>query len=125
MTSKLSSCGAGLVVLGLIAILSLPASAESLTWNVRSDYPRAVHLVFYSIDRSAAWPGDGNVVVLDNWEDRSFTIECNRGEQICFGAWVRGRENRYWGVGRLAKFGCEICCYTCDGGETRLEVLDP
>ncbi len=125
MSHKHSLCGASLLALGLAAILSLPASAASLTWNVRSNYPRIVHLEFYSIDRNAAWPGDGDVIVLDDQEKRSFAIECNRGDQICLGAWVPGREHRYWGAGRHAQYGCETCCYTCDGGETLLEVLKP
>ena len=125
MTCKLSSCGAGLVAFGLIAILSLPASAESLTWNVRSDYPRIVHLVFYSIDRNAAWPGDDEVYILDDWDVQTYTLECNRGEQICLGAWVRGSDDEYWGVGYNGEQGCESCCYICDGGETGVEVLAP
>jgi hypothetical protein len=125
MSYKLIAGGAGLVALEMVVIFSLPDSAESLTWHVRSDYPRPVHLVLYSVDRKAVWPGDGEVVVLDDRDVLTFTIACNQGEQICFGAWVLGREHRYWGVGRYAQNGCETCCYTCGGGETILEFLKP
>ncbi len=90
-----------------------------------AEIARIVHLVFYSVDRNAAWPGDDETVVLDNRAARSFAIQCNRGERICFGAWVRGRGKRHWGVGRHAKYGCELCSYTCEGGEARVEVLEP
>ncbi len=97
--------------------------AESLTWNVRNDHPNAVSLEFYSDDGRTSWPGDGEVYVLDDGQDHAFPIQCDLGERICYGAWVRGDETQYWGVGKDGAQSCESCCYRCDGGETPLIVI--
>ncbi len=111
----------------LILVLCLPgagsARAESLTWNIRSDHPNAVSLEFYSEDGNTSWPGAGDVYVLDDNEDHAFPLQCRLGERICYGAWVRGDETQFWGVGVNGSQFCESCCYQCDGGETPLIVI--
>jgi len=124
MPRKAVACKAGLIALGLLAIFAPSASAESLTWNVESDYPRPIELEFYSLNRSFVWPGD-EAMALDHRDRRAFTIKCDRGERICYGAWVRGRESIYWGTGRSGTHGCERCCFVCDGTETNLIIFEP
>jgi hypothetical protein len=104
--------------------LPAPAPADSMTWHIRSDYPHVVSLEFYSQDRNHAWPGDGQVYVLDDSDTHSYTLSCNNGEDICFGAWVRGNSDKYWGVGRDNAQHCTDCCYYCTNGETDLRILN-
>lgn len=109
----------------LISSFSSAANAENFTFNVQSNHPNIVSMEFYSQARNAAWPGDGQVYVLDDYATHAFTLSCNRGEQICYGAWVRSQSNTYWGVGLNDTQGCRNCCYTCNGSQTDVISLDP
>ena len=100
-----------------------PASADSLTWNIRNEHPNAIALEFYSVDANTAWPGDGEVFLLEDEDDHTFPLQCEAGETICYGAWVRGDSSQYWGAGKGGDQACEECCYVCDGGESPLIVI--
>jgi hypothetical protein len=108
----------------LALFLALPAAADSLFWEVRSEHPNVVSLEFYSQDRNYSWPGGGEVYILDDYDTHSYNLECRSGEKICLGAWVRGHSDEYWGVGRDDREGCTGCCYTCGGGDTGVQVLN-
>ncbi|MBB4304054.1 hypothetical protein GGD81_003109 [Rhodobium orientis] len=101
------------------------AAAETLTWQVRSEHPNTVAVEFYSQDRNAAWPGDGEVYLIRDWDTHTFKLDCRRGESICYGAWVRNQSSSYWGVGKDNARGCQRCCYVCGGGRTKTQVLNP
>lgn len=97
--------------------------AETLTWNVVSEHPNTVQLEFNAIDTGGSWPGDGEVYVIDDDEEHSYTLQCEAGERICYGAWVKGDPDSYWGIGPDGKEACDDCCFSCDGGETPLQVF--
>lgn len=80
---------------------------------MRSGYQYRVQLEFYSQSRSHEWPGGGEAWGLNDYETHNFTLRCNTGEKICYGAWVTGNSNRYWGVGANNRHGCTGCCATC------------
>ena len=61
---------------------------------------------------------------LNDYETHSFTLNCRRGEKICFGAWVTGNASRYWGVGANNRYGCEKCCFVCGAGDYPTQVLN-
>ncbi len=113
-----------LVMLFTTMILALPAAADTLHWEVKSEHPNVVSLEFYSQDYNRAWPGGGEVYVLKDYDTHSYNLECTTGEKICLGAWVRGQSDRYWGVGLDDKQGCQGCCYTCGAGDTGVQVLN-
>ena len=102
---------------------SVGAKAEELTWNFRNDYPYTVHVKLFSQSRNHVWPNSSQVWVLDDNQEHSLPITCNYGEKICYGAWSAGDPDTYWGVGPRDRYGCDDCCYTCDGGETAVRVL--
>ena len=99
------------------------AASESFTWYVKSEYPYTVHLKFFSKSRNVVWPNSGRVWVLDDYGTHRYSLECQYGEKICYGAWSSGDSSIYWGVGRSGKKGCDDCCYTCDGGESNIRRL--
>lgn len=102
------------------------AHAETLTWRFRSDYPKIVDVELYSETRPGhVWPGHNKIYVLDDYATKTISISCWSGEKICYGAWVRNRENIYWGVGYNNRNRCQSCCYTCNGGQTQIIVLNP
>ena len=102
-----------------LAVLIAPAAhAGDVTFQIKNNHPNAMRVELYSQDRDYVWPGDGKDFYLDDGETRQLPISCNEGEKICYGAWVDGDEETYWGVGPNNKETCEDCCYTCSGGQT-------
>jgi len=96
-----------------------------MTWNFVSNHPNRVQFELYSQSANHAWPGGGKAYVLDDYDRHATRIECSAGELICYGAWVDGDSNTYWGSGLDDQEGCEKCCYTCGDGDTPLISLDP
>ncbi len=97
----------------------------TLTWHFRSNHPTRVELAFYSEDRLLKWPAGDQVYFIDGGSYADFQLSCQVGKRICYGAWPSGNINSSWGVGYGARGGCANCCYVCDGGETRLLLLNP
>lgn len=101
------------------------AKAESLVWTITSDHPNVVDLVFYSQTYSRAWPGGGQVYSINDWNAHTFSLECSSGELICYGAWVRGNSDTYWGVGLNGGYSCSDCCAACGARATTPVRLTP
>ncbi len=106
-------------------VFATAAYADSLQISVQSNHPNIVSLEFYSQDGNRAWPGDGQAYILDDSQVHDFNLQCFSGEQICYGAWVRGSSSTYWGVGQGDRQSCSSCCFRCGGGSTRVQVLNP
>lgn len=100
-------------LVGAMALSATAAQADNLVWSIQSDHPNVVSLEFYSQDYDRAWPGGGDVYILDDWNPQSYNLQCSTGELICYGAWVRGDANTYWGVGIDNSQYCSDCCYYC------------
>ena len=113
---------AGLIGLGVLG--SGTANAESLTFRIQSKYQYKVQIEFYSQARNAAWPGDNEAYNLNDSGVHEYNLSCQAGEKICYGAWVSGNQNTFWGAGLHARQSCASCCYTCDGSETPIIVLN-
>jgi hypothetical protein len=99
------------------------SQAETLTWNILGEHPNTVQLEFHAVDTAGSWPGDGEVYVIDDDEEHSYTLQCSAGERICYGAWVKGDPDAYWGTGPDGNEACDDCCFVCNGGETPLRVF--
>jgi len=103
-----------------------PAEAGSLLWRFESKHPNVVNVELYSDTRRGhVWPGNDRVYVLDDYSVQTIDISCRNGEKICYGAWVKNRSNSYWGVGYKNRNRCSSCCWTCNGGQTKVIVLNP
>ena len=118
---------AALLAVGIVGLVCGVARAEdaTLSWSFQSNYEYTVQLEFYAQDRDAAWPGGGQAYVLDDYEVHTYRLNCWAGEKICYGAWVDGDSDTYWGVGLDDQEGCEDCCVTCSNGEAGLRTLNP
>ncbi|MBX9589575.1 MAG: hypothetical protein K2X43_09735 [Hyphomonadaceae bacterium] len=101
-----------------------PGSATTMTWTVKSMYQYKVQIAFYSRERNHEWPGSGQAWDLNDYNNHTYTLNCQRGEKICFGAWVTGNASKYWGVGFGGKQGCSSCCFHC-GQQPQAQVLQP
>ncbi|MGR6432346.1 hypothetical protein ACU5AY_15660 [Rhizobium sp. PAMB 3174] len=106
------------VTAAALVLIVAPAFAADVTFVMRNDHPNAVEVELYSQDREHVWPGGGEVYYLDDGETKEIPLSCTEGENICYGAWVAGDQQTYWGVGPDDKDDCDDCCYTCTGGET-------
>ena len=110
---------------GLLLAVLVPSLAAAATsrWTIDNDYNRTVSLEFYSQDRNHVWPGNDQVYVIDpNEGQASFNLSCNNNELICYGAWVRGNSQTYWGVGPNDSYNCSNCCARCGQGD--VEPID-
>lgn len=102
--------------------IASPAAAADVTFQMQNSHPNAVEVELYSQDRDHVWPGNGEVFILDDGETKTMSLSCEGGEKICYGAWISGDKETYWGVGPGNVQACEDCCYTCQGGNT--EVIE-
>ena len=94
------------------------------TWTVKSMYQYRVQIAFYSRERNHEWPGNGQAWDLNDYNNHTYTLNCRRGEKVCFGAWVTGNASKFWGVGFGGKQGCSTCCFLC-GQQPQPQVLQP
>lgn len=106
------------VTAAALLLIAAPAFAADVTFVMRNDHPNAVEVELYSQDREHVWPGGNEVYYLDDGETKEIPLSCEEGENICYGAWVSGDQQTYWGVGPDDKDDCDDCCYTCTGGKT-------
>lgn len=91
-----------------------PAMAEEMTWQVRNSYDYRIRIAFYSLRYDRAWPGNGQGFALNDSRRHSFTLSCQRGERICYGAWPDGDDSApHWGVGQNRRHRCTTCCGIC------------
>jgi len=92
------------------------AAGNQIIFNMRSNHPNRVQVAFYSQSRANyAWPGGGQAYDLNDSATHTYTLNCNPGEKVCYGAWVTGNGGRYWGVGPRMRQSCSNCCGTCGG----------
>jgi Trypsin-like peptidase domain len=94
-------------------------SHNSVTFIVSNSTVQDPLIAFYSQTRGTIWPGlDRSWILRSGQSQNRLPLSCVAGDQICYGAWVRGSDiyNPYhWGVGRFNNYTCQACCYSCDG----------
>ena len=110
----------------VVGLLLSPAYSADMTWQMKSNYRYTVDVKFFSKNRNWSWPGPNRVWTLKDSRVTRLTINCRRGEKICYGAWSRGNPNAaYWGVGQYGDSGCRSCCYTCGNVTIPIRNLNP
>ena len=76
---------------------SIAASANSMTWHVRSESSSTVHLQFYSQQARVALEHQG--LRHRRRLDARLPAALRSGEKVCYGAWVKNHSSSYWGSG--------------------------
>lgn len=117
-----------IVVMALMLSAAYPADADAqfIEWQVKSYHPNVVELSMYSQNRAGySWPGPGRVYLFDDYQVHSIKTSCLVGETLCYGAWVKNREDIYWGTGYRNSQRCSHCCYQCNGVVTPVISLRP
>jgi hypothetical protein len=97
----------------------------TITFNIVDNTSVMLSIAFYSQNRfQTGWPGWDRSWTVVNHEN-TYTLSCQAGERICFGAWPVGDVNSsYWGVGPRNQYPCKNCCYVCDGGTYTKSLTD-
>lgn len=126
-----------LLLLGLVAGLLLvdlprggpglgasPAAAGEVTIRLQSNAKNVVDVQFYATGRRNVWPAPDKVYSIEDYKVHQYALSCQAGEQICYGAWLRGRNSTYWGVGDGNRHRCERCCFRCNGQVTDVMHLN-
>jgi hypothetical protein len=92
-----------LLALGVALLMPVAtiASAQEITFQINNEHRSDIQIEFYSQDRNHAWPGGNQAYNLDSGDSNSYKLACRRGEKICYGAWIKGNANTYWGVGAI------------------------
>lgn len=104
------------IVLALAALvaLAMPAFADGgMTFYMKNETRRAMVVELHGQETGRAWPGDGQVYLLEPGEKKSILIDCEEGENICYGAWVNGDDRISYGVGADNDRECRDCCSVC------------
>ncbi len=111
------------IFLFLLGLAPSAASADVLRWHVTNSSPYRAQIDFYSEDRAHEWPGGGKAWDLDDYGTHTYTLSCKSGEHICYGAWIPGHAEYYWGSGGNHDQKCRNCCAYCGEGDvtTNLE----
>ncbi len=90
------------------------AGSEELSFRFTNKAATPVWVKLFSSDRLKDWPDDGRLFILADSSPRKFSVGCEPGERICYGAWIEGDITRYWGSGNEGKFDCDNCCRICE-----------
>jgi hypothetical protein len=107
-----------LATLIAFSTLSLPtaASADTITFKMRSFHKNVVNVKYFSPSRKVNWPA-GKVFVLKDSKTHDMKLTCVNGEQICYGA-ATSNKSAQWGVGIDGKGTCTSCCHRCNNQVT-------
>ena len=90
----------GLLALPLVGLAGVTFAAD-VTFVMKNAHPNAVRVELYSQDRDHIWPGGEETYYLDDGETKTMSLECEEGENICYGAWIDGDESSV--LGRRAR----------------------
>ena len=108
MTASGGLAVAVLAMLGLVLSSSARTQETTqITFRLKSNYEYKVQVKFWSKTRNGVWPGHGQAYNLDDSGVHGFRLNCIEGEKICYGGWVTGNGDLYWGVGSDGRRGCE------------------
>jgi tetratricopeptide (TPR) repeat protein len=103
-----------------------PGAPVEFTWQFRNNAGEQLQVRVFAPARGKKWPGDDVSWPLYSVGPYEFKIECQQGEQICYGAWGYYNPDTYWGIGRHGEHRCQACCYVCnEGGRSVVHTLNP
>jgi|ERR1700678_1503564 hypothetical protein len=89
------------------------AHAEDIKFHILNESPYDIQVRFFSKARTVFWPGQHSGYDQKDHVVHDYSLACNPGEQICYGAWTMPHLADKWGVGDTGKLGCAKCCGVC------------
>lgn len=113
MTTHSHASCAALLIVALAVLAPAMAQADEMAFFIKNQVSRDIAVELRSRGRDQVWPGGDQVYMVEKNMAKSVPIDCEAGEQICYGAWAVGDDRRSWGVGPDNDNPCDDCCYTC------------
>jgi hypothetical protein len=101
----------------LIGVVATPVKADQLQWHFRNLSSHNLQLDFKSESGNRWWPGSDRAWTLNDRAEHDYTLNCIRGETICYGGWILGDDRTYWGEGSKHNHSCSKCCAVCGAGD--------
>ena len=74
-----------------------------------------MHFRMFDRDNNLIYPNSSQVFVIGPGGSSTQTINCDPGARICYGAVTNPPNGSHWGIGIDGNFGCDNCCFTCNG----------
>ena len=122
-----------LAALCLVGATALPSAAADFTFQFVNDTGQALALKLFSRAESRRqWPSKSKSYGLQSSSDvQAVKIDCDEGEQVCWGAWTgasgpgtAGGSHRreggptkvVAGAGERGSESCTDCCHVCKAG---------
>lgn len=96
-------------------------NADRVTFRFNKSYPGTVYVRLYSLDREQIWPASGKAYAIEDYGVQDISVQAKPGERICYGAWVSGSRDDFWGAGKRGakpEGVSKTDIFTCDGGTT-------
>jgi hypothetical protein len=104
-----------LAVLTLSCTPTTPSSTSALVLPITNSCGLApsVSIRFFDKTNNLVWPSASTVYTLAYGSSNSWSLTCNAGAKICYGASLSSDAIQYWGDGINGDLGCTDCCVTC------------
>lgn len=98
---------------------------RSIAVTIVNNSEREMHAKLFARGSNQQWPSIGRAyVVPPAGQSHVFKIECQEGEQICYGAWVdRARRRHEFGSGARGLISCERCCRVCEANAKDMKFV--
>ncbi|MGH6847057.1 MAG: hypothetical protein ACREC0_06365 [Methylocella sp.] len=118
-------CKVSAISLLLLSFAATSAAfAEQLRWHVTNSTRYRAQIDFYSENRAHEWPGGGEAWDLSDDETHTYTLNCRAEESICYGAWIPGHAQYFWGSGGDHNQHCKNCCADCGEGDVSINLVE-
>jgi hypothetical protein len=96
-----------------------------IVFRFRNRSGSSIGVAFYSETRRWCWPACDRHYPIHNGEEKTYHLNCQLNERICWGAWNLSDSDTYWGAGMGNSERCQRCCYVCNGRPTPWENINP
>jgi len=118
----------GLIIL-LFSLIAVSAHAGDYGDTVQTviltnNTGRYIDFEFTDDGHGHVWPGGDQAYRLPPHETTKTSLNCYRGQKICYGAWVRGDDEQYWGAGNANSQHCNDCCFRCEGDTAKYRLSE-
>jgi len=97
--------------------------SNSMRWEITNSTSYDLNVEYYTQDGRGRWPNYGLIFPLRRGGTHSTEMSCTYGGYVCYGAWSSNK-SAGWGQGYERSQSCSNCCYQCQGGTARVELVN-
>lgn len=93
---------------------TVKSATSTLKYRFHNNTGEVLHARMAANTRHVFWPS-----ATDQYEVGpgivELGIQCDTGEEVCWGVWKPANKMYYWGAGPTGDYKCTDCCTLCDG----------